>query len=218
MADDMGFPLIVIGAGGHAKVLIEALRQLGRSIIGIVETPDFQEKKGPFGVEIIGDDSAIFEYPAASVELVNGIGSLPGSNARWKLYQMFAVKGYRFASVTHPRSCVAEDVVLAEGCQIMAGAVVQPGTRIGRQAIVNTSASIDHDCHLGDGVHIAPGATLCGGVRVGDHAHIGAGASVIQSLSIGPNAVVGAGSVVVKNVADGAVVKSIAAKPSGADI
>jgi methionyl-tRNA formyltransferase len=212
--DNAEKPVIVIGAGGHAKVVIEALRQLGRKIIGLTESPDYLEDTGPFGVRIIGDDSSLSEYAPDTVRLVNGIGSLPGSNTRWDAFVHFSGKGHRFASVYHPESYIAEDTILGEGCQVMARAVIQPGTRIGRQSIINTSSSIDHDCLLGDNVHVAPGATLCGSVVVGDNVYIGAGATIIQSLSIGENAVVGAGAVVVKDVCAGQVVMSTPASSS----
>jgi sugar O-acyltransferase (sialic acid O-acetyltransferase NeuD family) len=206
-------PIIVLGTGGHAKVVIEGLRRLSANIIGIVAVGARAGQKGPFDIVVIGDDGAVLQHDKNSVALVNGIGSLPGRNPRWPAYQHHAANGYDFATVVHPDACVAEDVTLAEGVQVMAGAVIQPGVRIGRQAIINTGARIDHDCLVGDDVHIAPGATLSGEVRVGDGVHVGTGATVIQLVNIGAGAVVAAGAVVIRDVAEATRVASVPARP-----
>jgi UDP-perosamine 4-acetyltransferase len=96
--------------------------------------------------------------------------------------------------------------VFDEGVQVMAGAIVQPGVRVGANSVLNSRSSVDHDCVIGSHVHVAPGAVLCGSVVVGDHAFVGAGATVIQGVHIGAGAVIGAGVVVIRNVAKGAVV------------
>lgn len=206
-------PVIILGNGGHAKVVIEGLRRISADIIGIVAPDARRGRRGPFGIDVIGDDDAVLGHNADTVALANGIGSLPGINLRWPAYLRHAGNGYAFVTIVHPEAYVAEDVTLAEGVQVMAGAIIQPGAHIGRQTIINTGAQVDHDCVVGDGVHIAPGATLSGDVRIGDGAHIGAGATVIQSIVIGANAVVAAGAVVIENVGEGERVASIPARP-----
>ena len=161
---------------------------------------------------IIGDDSAISAYSNDAVELVNGLGSVGDTALRASIYYKFKKLGYGFRQVIHPVAIIASDCILGEGVQVMAGAVVNTGTKIAENSIINTGAVVDHDCVIGSHVHIAPGATLSGGVQLGDGSHIGTGATVIQGISIGRNALVGAGAVVLKDVPPGAKVVGVPAK------
>ncbi len=200
----MKVPVLIVGGGGHAKVLIEALRLRSERILGILEADPAMVGTEVLGVRVIGDDGELAIHPAASILLVNAIGSVNRPTARSAVFMKFKEKGYSFATVIHPSAVVASDAILGEGAQIMAGAVIQPGSRIGRNTIVNTNASVDHDCLIGDHVHLSPGVTLSGGVRVGDSVHVGTGATVIQGVTIGRNSLVGAGSVVVSSVPENA--------------
>jgi sugar O-acyltransferase (sialic acid O-acetyltransferase NeuD family) len=192
-------PIIVLGGKGHAKVVIDLLLLQGRQIIGYCDVdPDGQPV---LGVPRLGNDEMILTFAPEKVRLANGIGSIRPSSLRVAVYERFAGKGYRFDQVIHPSAVVAFDVRLGDGVQIMARAVVQPGTLVGVNTIINTSASVDHDCVIGSHAHISPGAVLCGHVKVGDGTHVGAGATVIQGRSIGARSMVGAGSVVIENVA-----------------
>ena len=206
-------PLIILGGGGHAKVVIEALLQGGRTVLG--RTDGDPAAADCLGVPVLGDDRTVLEHDLEDVRLVNGIGATGDGTARRDLFAAFRSQGYRFAEVLHPAATVARDVVLEEGAQIMAGAVLQPGCRIGANAIVNTGARVDHDCVIGAHAHIAPGAVLCGGVRVGAGSHIGAGATVIQYLEIGPGCLVAAGAVVVASVPAGTKVAGVPARTMG---
>ncbi len=208
-------PVIVIGAGGHARVMVEALKRCSMTVIGATDIAP--EKKGTSiaDVPVIGDDSAVAGYGPGDVVLANGVGSTGLPNERRRIFEGFKKKGYSFASVVHPSAVVSSDVSILEGAEVMAGAVIQPGCSIGRNAIINTSASIDHDSVIGDHVHVAPGATLSGGVRVGDATHIGAGAVVIQGIRIGSGCVVAAGALVVRDVPDGSTVMGAPAKEVG---
>lgn len=198
----MSKPVIVIGGGGHARVVMDALRLRGVSMLGICDPALPRGSAGPFGVAVLGDDEAVAAYAPAQVDLVNGVGSTQSTQARRQLFETFSARGYRFAEVVHPAAIVAGDVTLDEGAQIMAGAIIQSGTAVGRDVIVNTGARIDHDCRIGDHVHIAPGATLSGGVVVGAGTHVGVAAAVIQSVTLGRNCLIGAGTVVTRDVAD----------------
>jgi sugar O-acyltransferase (sialic acid O-acetyltransferase NeuD family) len=202
----MSGSIIVIGGGGHGRVVIEALRRDGVVIAGVIDPARAVSALLPEGVPWLGGDEAFGKYPADQFRLANGVGSI-GDAARRRVFEMMKAAGYGFTRVLHPAATIAfTGVTMGEGCQIMAGAVVQPGTRIGANAIVNTRAVIDHDCIIGDHVHIAPGAVLCGDVAVGEDSHIGAGAVVIQGRRIGARCVIGAGTMVRRNVPDGTIV------------
>ena len=192
-------PFLVIGAGGHAKVVIDVLHGLKCEIKGIV---DPNSKKGfeLLGVPVIGDDNLVYDHDPANIFLANGIGALPEEDLRWKLAKKLRVKGYYFPALIHKTAIIADSVELKEGVQIMAGAVLQPGVSINQDTIINTHASIDHDCNIGCRCHIAPGVTISGGVNVGNDVHVGTGASIIQSISIGNDCVIGAGALVMKNI------------------
>lgn len=193
-------PIIVIGAGGHAKGLIDILHRLNRTLIGCTGINKGLNGTEVLGEKVIGVDEDIFSYAPRDVRLVNGLISIGTSNRRKELFELYAKAGYIFETLVHPSSVVSEEVGLAQGVLVMAGAVLMPGVHIAKNALINMSATVDHDCNIGAHVHVAPGAVLCGAVSVGPGAFIGAGAVVIQGVTIGRNAVVGAGAVVTKDV------------------
>lgn len=197
-------PLILLGGGGHAKVVLDLMHRLGADVAGICD-PKLQADGLSHwrGHPVLGGDEALHSVNPADILLAHGIGSLPGQQARRQLFERLTGMGYTFATLVHPQAVIAEGVELGRGAQVMAGAIIQADARIGDNTIVNTGARIDHDCRIGAHVHIAPGATLCGGVVVGDGAHIGSGATAIQGLSIGASALLGAGATLVKPLAAG---------------
>ncbi len=193
-------PVIVIGAGGHAKGLIDILHRLKREIIGCTGL-----NKGLNGTEVmsekvIGLDEDILNYSASEVRLVNGLVSIGTVNRRKEIYEVYSKQGYIFETVVHPNAIISEEVGLAQGVLVMPGAVLMPGVHVAKNALINTSATVDHDCSIGAHAHIAPKAVLCGAVSVGAGAFIGAGAVIIQGITIGRDAVIGAGAVVTKDV------------------
>ena len=199
-------PLLILGAGGHTKVLLEVLLKGQHHIIGVI-TPHLDSKTNYLGLSIIGNDESVFKYNTHEVLLINGIGSLSGKKRRWNLAIMMRERGYQFISVIHPNSTIATDVLLAEGVQIMVGVIIQPGCKIGQDSIINTGSQIDHDVIIGDHCHIAPGVTISGEVKIGDNVHIGTGAKVIQGLTIGAGSVIAAGTTVYKDVPSGVKVR-----------
>jgi len=202
-------PVIVIGGGGHAKVLVSALLLRERSVLGFVD-PNL-ELPPLLGARHLGDDSAVFGHPPDSVQLVNGVGSTSSTRNRRNVYDRFVQRQYCFATVIHPSAVVAPEVQIEDGGQVFAGAVVQAGCRLGTNVVVNTGARVDHDCIIDSHAHVAPGVTLCGAVHVGSGAHIGAGATVIQGIRIGAGSVVGAGALVIRDVPQGAKVVGVPA-------
>jgi UDP-perosamine 4-acetyltransferase len=194
-------PVIVLGAGGHAKVIIDTLRLMGREIVGVTD-PSIRDADEYFGLTVLGDDSVLEKFSPRQYLLANGVGALPGDASRYELERVLSNRGYRFSRVIHPSAIIASDAEIADGAQIMAGVIIQPGVRIGASCIINTGAKIDHDCEIQDNCHLAPGVTLCGEVKVGKSTHIGAGATVIQCISIGRDCVIAAGSTVYGDIGD----------------
>lgn len=200
--------IILLGAGGHAKVLLDILLEQNAKIIGIAEKDGADRPSDLYGVPVIGSDSDIGSYLSDEIELVNGIGSVGSTALRQKIYEKFKRYGYCFRQVIHPQAVISRRAELGEGVQVMAGAVVNIGTRVKENSIINTNASIDHDCIIGAHVHIAPGVTISGGVTVGDGSHIGTGAAVVQGIEIGKHVLIEAGGIAVKSVASEGKLKS----------
>lgn len=205
--------VIILGAGGHSKVLIDVLRLNRFDVFGIAD-PNLKSSKY-CNVPIIGDDSEILKLSVERVILVNGIGSVKTTALRASAYQFFKKCGYSFLNIIHPSAIISNHVTMGEGVQVMAGAVIQPGCTIGNNTLVNTSASIDNDSLIGDHVHIAPGVTLSGGVEIGNNVHVGAGSVIIQGVKIGDNVTIGAGSVVLNDIVPGKTVFGVPAKAKG---
>lgn len=199
-------PLVMLGAGGHAKVLLTLIHACELSIVGICD-PSLSKNGAAFwnGVPVLGSDDALDELDADVYGLVNGVGQLPRQDMRQRLYESCREKGFVFPFLVHPFSWVSKDVVLEDGVQIMAGAVLQPDSHVGSNSIINTGASVDHDCSIGSHVHVAPGVTLCGGVNIAPGSFIGAGATVIHGVSVGSRAVIGAGVTCTRSLDSGEV-------------
>jgi len=205
MLDDQNMavdqPVVLMGAGGHARVVLETLRAIGADVIGVV-SPELDRGGYWNGVEVLGgDDEFIEHYQSDDLMLANGIGSLPKDDGkRRQLSDRMRGAGFQFVSIVHPSAEVSGDVLIKEGVQVMAGVVIQPGVVLGGDVIANTGAIIEHDCRIGDYCHISPGAVLCGGVTLKQEVHLGAGAVVIQGVEIGQASVVAAGATVYKNI------------------
>tara|TARA_B110000908_G_C10268269_1_gene467118 strand:- start:16206 stop:16829 length:624 start_codon:yes stop_codon:yes gene_type:complete len=195
-------PILIVGAGGHACVVADALLAAGNQIIGFTDTSVEVGKEIFQGLRVLGCDDIIKEYALNEIEVAIGIGFLPGNNIRYKVFNKVKRWGFTVKSVQHPSSIIASEVILAEGSQIMAGSIVQAKASIGKNVIVNTGAKIDHDTIVGDHTHIAPGATICGGVKIGENCFVGAGSTVIQGRSLSRNAVIAAGTIISKSILD----------------
>lgn len=202
---------MILGGGGHAKVLIDTLKLQNMEILGIVD-PVIEKGTKVSGISVLGDGPTVFAHPPDSVKLVNALGSIRSTENRKRLFERFQKKGYSFSEVIHPSAILAPDVHLGEGVQIMAGVVIQTGCTIGTNAICNSRASIDHECQIGQHVHLAPGVTLSGEVTIDNGAHVGVGSTVIQGVKIGKNSLVGAGSVVIQDIAEEATVFGVPAR------
>lgn len=205
-------PCMLIGAGGHAKVLIDCLTRQHMTVLGCLDVDPALAGRKVADIAVLGDDDAMLaNYAPEAVLLVNAIGSTRSMERRRAVYETLKARGYSFATVVHPSAVLGSGVTVAEGAQLMAGVVVQTDARIGANSIVNTGTVVDHDSIVGAHVHLAPGCAISGEVIVGDGTHIGTGASVIQGVRIGKGCLVAAGAVVVHNVPDGACVVGVPA-------
>lgn len=193
-------PVLVIGAGGHAAVVVDILRQLNCNILALVATEQPGNHAIFANIPWYSSDDAVLSFDKDSILLVNGIGSLPGNNVRSKIHQKFKLLGYQFMTVISPNAIVSEYANFAEGVQIMPGSIVNVNANIGEGTILNSGSIIEHDCLIGQHNHIAPGAVLSGGVKTGDFVHISTGARVIHGIQIGEQTLVGAGATVTKNI------------------
>jgi sugar O-acyltransferase (sialic acid O-acetyltransferase NeuD family) len=191
-------PVIILGAGGHSRVLIDTLLLDSTEILGMT---DVNLERQPFlGVPLLGNDLIVERYSPEKIQLINGIGSVSQPYIRQKTFQKFKDLGFIFRNVIHPSSVIASDVSFGEGVQVMAGVVIQSGCTIGDNTIVNTSTSLDHECEIGTHVHLAPGVVLSGNVCVGELCHIGIGVKIVQSIRVDAGSLVKAGTIVTSNI------------------
>ena len=194
----------ILGAGGHAKVILDTLFASGVEVMGVLD-PQPQTRE-VLGVPVLGGDEYLNNLPTTEICLANGLGANPYIFKRRLIFNTMKDRGFTFKSMQHPSAIVSTTVKLGEGCQIMAGAIVQPGVTLGENTVVNTGASIDHDCVISSHSFIAPGVTLCGDIKISHSVFIGAGAVVLPGVYIGENTIVGAGSVVTKSIPERSIV------------
>jgi len=206
--------LIGLGAGGHAKVVLEALLAIGGAEVrGLLDPCPALHGQQILGVPVLGDDSLLSQLKEQGITgFFMGVGSVGDARLRRRLFAWALGLGFDAITVIHPRAVVSPSVVVGRGTCIFAGAVVNAAACLGENVIVNTGAVVEHDCQLGDHVHVATGACLGGGVMVGSGSHIGLGACVREGIRIGRDALVGAGAVVVEDVQDEVVVVGVPAR------
>lgn len=206
-------PLWIIGAGGHAKVVIEAALLSGQYVVAgcLDDRPDVLGTT-VLGIPVVGP---ISEASIVANQVQHAVMAIGSNSARARIVHRLD-DWLHWASVVHPRAIVSPTATIGEGTVVCAGAVVQAAAAVGRHAIVNTAASVDHDAVIGDFAHIGPGAHLAGEVVVGTGGFFGIGSTAIPMINIGDWAVVGAGAVVTRDVPDRTTVVGIPAKPIGA--
>ena len=206
-------PIWIIGAGGHAKVVIDTLRTLGTfDVLGVLDDDPLRLGTEVLGVPVRGEASLESIDRFGIEQAIIAIGS---NRARAAVAGRLADR-VSWATAIHPTAHLAPGVRIGEGTVVFAGAIVQPSSVIGHHVILNTACSVDHDGSIGDFVHIAPGVRLAGNVQVGAGVLLGIGCSVIPERTIGAWATIGAGSVVVDDIPPDVTAKGIPAKSSEA--
>lgn len=199
-------PLVLLGAGGHAKVVLATLTACGHEVSEVLDDDPARHGKTLLGRPVTGPITGRALPPGQPATLAIGDN---------RVRRELAALDLSWVGAVHPAATVHSTVSLGPGTVVFAGAVVQPDSVLGAHVIVNTSATIDHDCRIDDCVHIAPGCHLAGGVRVEEGALLGIGSAVIPGVTIGAWATVGAGSVVLEDVAPGSVVAGVPARVVG---
>lgn len=207
--------VIGLGAGGHARVLLDMLRMDQKyEIVGLLDPDPLLKNQMVDGVPILGGDEWLaLAYSRGIRHFFVGVGSAGSTKKRVALYSEAVKNGLSPISIIHPSAVISPRVSIDVGATIMARVVVNPGAVIGINVTLNTGSIVEHDCRVGNHVHIATAGVLCGGVDVGAGAHVGAGSVIRQYIRIGENAVVGAGAVVVRDVPPGVTVAGVPAKP-----
>lgn len=196
--------VIVIGAGGHAKVVIATAQASGVTVSAVLDDVPATWGRTLLGLEVTGPAGPALANPDAVCVLAIGSNAVRAALAR--------SARCAFATLVHPASTVHASVRIGVGTVVFAGAVIQPDVVLGAHVIVNTGASIDHDCVLGDAVHVAPGARLAGDVRLGVEVFLGLGAVVAPGLRVGDRTVIGAGAAVVRSLPGDVVAVGVPAR------
>lgn len=191
--------VLIYGASGHAKVVLDILHRCRRAVVGFVDDDPGLWGKTFQAQRVLGGFELFSQKEYQTYELLLAIGD---NVMRKRLAVRLSPMQIKFASVIHPSAALASNVSIATGTVIMAHVAVNPETTVGSQVILNTGCTVDHDCIIADFVHISPGAHLAGNVTVGEGAHLGVGVNVIPGISIGAGTVVGAGATVISDLPD----------------
>jgi sugar O-acyltransferase (sialic acid O-acetyltransferase NeuD family) len=203
--------LVVLGAGGHSRPLIDAALEAGFEIHGVIDLDYHGQSEHILGCEILGgpellDDATL---PRAAVVAIGDNG------LRRVWFERLQAGGWTLPRIVHPRALVSRFCEIGQGAFVNVGAMLNAGVTIGDDTIVNTGALVDHEAVVSAHSHIGPGARLAGRVTVGEQSFVGAGATVIQQVRVGDRAVIGAGAAIIRDVADGATVVGVPGRVLG---
>lgn len=192
---------VMLGGGGHARVVLTALSSTGVEIMGYLAPSRAAEID--FTPSYLGDDEWLLLKNADSIFLINGVGAGPNFQTRRDLFKRYRNIGFRFPPILHPQSLIANRAKIGESVQVMMGATVQDGVTLGENVVVNTGAIVEHDVEIGSHAFVGPGAIICGGAKIEASSFLGAGCTILPGLTVGAGALVAAGAVVTRSVAAG---------------
>lgn len=203
--------VVIIGAGGHAKVLADIIRlDPTVELAGFTDPDPGKHGTDILGYPVLGGDEVVESLRAdGPLGVILGVGDL---ELRRKLLSRLETLGLMWVNAVHPDATISESVHMGAGVAVMGGAVINCLTSIGDHAIINTNASIDHDCRIGTNVHVAPGAAIGGTCTVGESTMIGIGSRLVPRVSVGAGAVVGAGAAVVGDIPDSSLAVGVPAR------
>ena len=197
--------IVLIGGGGHCKVVISILKKLDNfEIASIVD--NYKAGSLISGIKIIGTDDDLRDiYKSGIDNALITVGSMRDNTKRYELFKMVKKFGFIFPIIISQEAIIDESIKIGEGTIIMPGSIINIDSSIGKNCIINTGSIIEHECKIGNHCHIAPGVNISGTVNIGKLSFIGTNATIIQSIKIGKNVTIGAGSVVIKDIPDNVI-------------
>ena len=198
---------MILGAGGHALSVQALARRCGFDVLGFLDEPGTNVVPAS---PVLGTDTELLDYRHAFLAI--GFAARGLLVRRKQVAELLLHLDLDSPCLIDPSAVVVDDEFTSVGTQVMAGACIQTRSSIGAWCTINTNATLEHGCVLDEHVHVAPGAILCGDVRVGEGTHIGAGAIVLEGRTVGSNCTIGAGAVVTRDVSDGSTVVGIPAR------
>ena len=208
--------IVGIGAGGHAKILVELLTDVGGyDLVGFTDSDQSRWGTSFLGFPILGGDEELSAVRSRGIDAAFiGVGAVSSAETwlRARLFRQAVTLGFDFPSLVHGRAIVSPSASLGPGAVVMGGAVLSAAVRVGANVTIYSGAVVEHDSVIDDHVHLSPGAQLAGSITVGEGAFIGIGASIIQGVRVGAWATVGAGAAVLRDVPDGAVAVGVPAR------
>ncbi len=208
---------VLLGAGGHAAVLVDALAAAGATLPCLALDPSpARHGQKVLGVPIQAGDELLNLLAEQGVRsFIVGVGSTRDTSLKRRLYELGLNHGLRPAAVVHPSATISPWACLGVGAQVLANATIGARASLGDNVLVNTGAIVEHDCLVESHTHLATGARLAGGVHIRHGAHIGINAAVMQNVTVAEGTIVGAGAVVIRDTQPGEVVVGVPAKPIG---
>jgi len=198
--------LIIIGAGGHGRVIADIAQKLG--IYQNISFLDDSDAKETMGLPIVGKTEEVGKY----IDTADIFVAIGNSKVRGEFIERLLAMGANLPTLIHPSAIIGACVEIGAGTAIMAGAVINPCSRLGKGVILNTCSSIDHDCIIGNYCHLAVGVHVAGTVSLGDKVWLGAGVTIKNNVSICANCMIGAGAVVVKDITEAGTYIGLPAK------